>query len=115
MDCIETMLSPDINIVEGVFSRGHDVGVMHTDFLTTGKSMVAVDAVTSWLMGHDPRELPYLRIANERGIGENDIDKIPIFLLDEKGPVKVKDYRDLPRHFLGIYNNNMKDLGARFF
>ena len=115
MDCIETIPSPDINIVEGVFGRGHDVGVMHTDFLTTGKSMVAVDAVTSWLMGHDPRELPYLRIANERGIGENDIDKIPIFLLDEKGPVKVKDYRDLPRHFLGIYNNNMKELGAKFF
>ncbi|MBT4482630.1 MAG: DUF362 domain-containing protein [Candidatus Latescibacteria bacterium] len=115
MDCIEVMPPPDINMVEGVFGRGYNTGVMHTDFLTTGKSMVAVDAVTSWLMGHDPRELPYLRIAKERGIGENDIEKISIFLLDENGPFKIKDYRDLPRHFLGINNNNIKELGPRFF
>ena len=58
--------------------------------------MVSVDAVTSWLMGHDPRELGYLRIANERGLGENDIEKIPLYTLDEKG-IRKADYRSLRR------------------
>ncbi|GAH44209.1 unnamed protein product, partial [marine sediment metagenome] len=78
MDQVEVFPAPYVSMVEGVFARGHDTGVMHADFLTVGRSMVAVDAVTSWLMGHDPRELPYLKIAKERGLGENDIDAIPI-------------------------------------
>jgi len=115
MDCIEVLAAPYVSMVDGVFARGHNTGIMHTDFLTAGRSMVAVDAVTSWLMGHDPREIPYLRIAHERGLGENDIDKIPIFILSERGPEKVNDYRMLTRHFLGIYNYGMKELGPRFY
>ena len=115
MDVIEAIPAPYVNMVDGVFARGHSTGIMHTDFLTVGRSMVAVDAVTSWLMGHDPRELPYLRIANERGLGENDIERIPIYILSEKGVEKVRDYRTLKRHFLGIYNYGMSEPGPRFF
>ena len=77
--------------------------------------MVETDSVTSWIMGHDPRELPYLRIANERHFGENDIEKIPIFYLSEKGIEKVKDYRSLPRFRMGVYQFNNRDAGPRFF
>ena len=105
MDIIEAIPPPYVNMVEGTFARGAG-GIVHADFLTVGRSMVAVDAVTSWLMGQDPRELPYLRIANERGLGENDIESIPIYLLSEKGPEKVKDYRSLKRERLGISNFN---------
>ncbi|MCE5252588.1 DUF362 domain-containing protein [bacterium] len=115
MDINEALPSPYVNMVEGVFARGDDIGVVHADFLTVGRSSVAVDAVTSWLMGQDPRELPYLRIANERGLGQNDIEKIPIYILSEKGVEKVTDYRSLKRSSLGIYNYGLRDLGPRYF
>jgi len=115
MDIIEGFPTPDINMVEGVFGRGDDCGVEHTDFMTVGRSMTSVDSVTSWMMGHDPRELPYLRIAKERGIGDNDIENIPIYYLSEAGLEKVNDYRDLKRAKLGVYQYGMKKNGARFF
>ncbi|MFC1539301.1 DUF362 domain-containing protein [Candidatus Latescibacterota bacterium] len=113
MDCLEVLPEPYVNMVEGTFARGAS-GTVHADFVTVGRSMVCVDAVTSWLMGHDPREMPYLRIANERGLGENNIERIPIFLLDENGIKKV-DYRSLKRETLGIYVNQRRDLGPQFF
>ena len=114
MDIIEVIPAPYVNMVEGVFARGHN-GTVLGNFLTVGRNMAAVDAVSSWLMGHDPRELPYLRIANERGIGENDIAKIPLYSLDEKGAKKIDDYRFLRQHHLGVYNLGLKEPGLRFF
>ena len=118
MDTIEVLPRPYVSIVEGVFGRGNDNNsynnVKHCNFVTVGRSMVAVDSVTSWLMGHDPREIPYLRIANERGLGENDIEKIPIFMLSEKGVERLKDYRLIKRTPLGIYIYGVEDHGPRF-
>lgn len=106
IDMIEVLPAPYLSMVEGVFSCGHN-GLKHSDFITLGRSMVSVDAVTSWLMGHDPRGIPYMRIAKERGIGENDISNIPIYILDENGPRKIKDYKSLERTYLGINNYNL--------
>ena len=103
MDIIEALPSPHLNMVDGIFARGAQ-GTVLADFITVGRSSVAVDAITTWLMGHDPREVPYLRIAKERGLGENDIEKIPVFMLDDKGPVRLRDYRMLDRVSLGIHN-----------
>jgi len=114
-DVIEVLPTPCVNMVEGVFGRGHDSGIVLTNFVAAGRSMTAVDSVASWLMGHDPREVPYLRIAGERGLGNNDIAKIPIYMLDGNGPRPVKDYRTLKRHSLGIYNYGMKEPGPRFY
>ena len=113
MDCVQVLPAPYVSMVEGTFTRGAG-GTVHADFVTVGRSMVSVDAVTSWLMGHDPREMPYLRIANERGIGDNNIENIPIYLLDEKGIKKV-DYRTLNRESLGIHIYRRRDLGPQFF
>ena len=115
MDQIEVFPQPYVSMVEGVFVRGDDNGVLHGDFLTVGRSMVEVDAVTTWLMGHDPREVPYLRIANERGLGNNDIENITIYLLDEKGITKVNDYRSLKRNPCGIHIYRLSNLGAQYF
>jgi hypothetical protein len=115
MDQVDVFPQPYVSMVEGIFSHGHDSGTVHSDYLTVGRSMVAVDAVTSWLMGQDPRELPYLRIAKERGLGENNIEAIPIYTLDEKGIEKVRDYRTLKRSKCGIYIYRLSDLGAHYF
>jgi len=113
-DAVEVMPQPYVNIVEGVFGQG-DEGIHHSDFVTVGRNTVAVDSVTSWLMGHDPRELPYLRIAKERGLGENDIERIPLFKLTALGPVRVKDYRTLKRTPMGVYIYGLKENGLKFF
>ena len=113
MDCVQVLPTPCVSMVEGTFASGAR-GTEHADFITIGRSMVSVDAVTSWLMGHDPRELPYLRIANERGIGDNNIEHIPIYILDEKG-IKKTDYRTLKREALGINIYRRGDLGPQFF
>ena len=115
MDIVGTLPQPALNIIEGVFARGLDTGVVHTDFLTVGRSMMSVDVVTSWMLGHDPRELPFLRVARERGIGENDIERIPLFYLDERGITKITDYRNLPRHPIGVGIYNHTELGANYF
>lgn len=114
MDIVEAIPPPYVNMVDGVFGRGHN-GIKHCDFITVGLNMVVVDSVTSWLMGQDPRELPYLRIAHERALGQNDIEKIPIYILSEKGVEKVRDYRFLKRNYLGIHNYGLRELGLRFY
>ncbi len=103
MDIVEALPPPMVSIVEGTFARGAD-GIVNANFVTVGKSMVAVDAVTTWIMGHDPREVPYLRIAKERGLGENDIDRIPLFILDERGVHRVNDVSSIERQRLAINN-----------
>ena len=114
MDQIEAFPPPYVSMVEGVFGRGAE-GIKHSDFIALSRSMVALDAVTSYLMGHDPREIPYLRIANERGLGQNDIEKIAIYELSESGLEKIRDYRDLKRTPMGIYINAVKNGGPLYF
>ena len=66
-------------------------------------------------MGHDPRELPYLRIASERGLGNNDIDSIPIYELTARDVRRVGDYRTLPRARMGVWVYSAKGKPLRFF
>jgi hypothetical protein len=114
MDINSVIPAPFVSMVEGVFARG-DNGVELLNIVTVGRNSTAVDSVTSWIMGQDPRELPYTRIANERGLGENDIEKIPLYSLSEKGVEKIADYRTVERGHLGIYNYGLNELGLRYF
>ena len=106
---IASNVKPSINLVEGIV--GVDgAKILHlNNFVTVSKSMVACDSVTSWLMGHDPRALYYTRIANERGMGENDINKIPLFEITGKGIERISDYRTLERARMGVNIYNKGD------
>jgi uncharacterized protein (DUF362 family) len=56
-------VKPYVAIVEGI-TGADGAGTIHlNNFITISRSMVECDSVTAWLMGHDPRELPYLRNA----------------------------------------------------
>ncbi len=114
MDINSAMPAPYVSMVEGVFSRGDNETAL-LNFVTVGRNSTSVDAVTSWIMGHDPRELPYLRIANERGLGENNIERIPLYYLSEKGVEKIADYRTVERGKLGIYNYGLTETGLRYY
>ena len=112
---VASNVHPVVNMVEGIV--GVDGGnTLHlNNFVTISRSMVSCDAVTTWLMGHDPREMPYLRIANERGLGQNDIDKIDIYEITARGIERVADYRTLPRAKMGVHIYSLKDDPLRFF
>jgi len=62
-----------------------------------------VDAVTTFLMGHDPAKPNYLRLARERGFGTNDPDEIETYLWTEDGPVRCESLSDVERLAIGVY------------
>ena len=112
-------LKPSINIVEGVIGRDGDAFANGSDYLTNyvvaGLDPVAVDAVASWIMGQNPEELYYLRLAGERGYGPIDVNRIPIFLVDGKTITAVKEVKSLERQKLGVYFHSDLKGGLKFF
>jgi uncharacterized protein (DUF362 family) len=74
---------PHLNIVEGVvgrdgtgFHRGRNFAL---GLVVAGINMVAVDSVASYLMGFDPGQLIYLRMAAEAGLGSNDLHELRVY------------------------------------
>ncbi len=82
VDIIEC-LKPRLTVIDGtvgqeglgpVFGHPVELGV-----IVASKDLVAADAVTSAVMGYDdPSEVKITRIANGRGLGEMDLNKIEI-------------------------------------
>jgi uncharacterized protein (DUF362 family) len=110
-------LQPDLHLIEGCtirngtgFRSGRDcLG----NYLIAGLNAVAVDAIGTWIMGHDPRRVGLYRVAKERGRGENDPAQIEVFMASADG-IKPIDYRDLERVPAGVYRHG--DTSAlRFF
>jgi len=49
------------------------------DFMLASDDMVAIDATSAWLMGFDPlRDVDFIRIAHERGLGVGDVREIEV-------------------------------------
>lgn len=96
-----------LNIVEGVIGRDGTAFHQGKDVLCNltlgGLSPVSVDAVTAYLMGHNPAKIGYLAVASERGLGEIDPTRIPVFLLTEDGPVECHHPDEVGRVELGVY------------
>lgn len=72
----------DLTLVDGIIAmegQGPHVGTpVEMNLLIAGTDTVAVDAVCAYIMGFDPIEIPSVRIAATRGLGEADITKIEI-------------------------------------
>jgi uncharacterized protein (DUF362 family) len=80
------VVNPQLNIVEGIVGRD-GTGFQHGRNFTLGLviagiNMVAVDSVTSYLMGFDPSELIYLRVAAETGLGCNRLSDLHCYSLE---------------------------------
>jgi uncharacterized protein (DUF362 family) len=101
-----TAVRPWLNIVEGIVGRdgtGFHNGQDHLcNVVVAGRNAVHVDTVCAYLMGHDPRRIPLLRMADERGLGECDPAGIPIFILRD-GEVEPIGHTALPRTPLGVH------------
>lgn len=48
------------------------------DYILAGDDQVAIDAVASKMMGFEPLDIPYIRLAHERGLGMGDFKQIEI-------------------------------------
>lgn len=89
------VVTPSLNIVEGVvgrdgtgFQRGRNYGL---GLVIAGVNMVAVDSVASYLMGFDPAQLVYLRMAAEAGLGSNDLSSLRVYGVQDGAIVPCPD------------------------
>lgn len=77
------IIQPKLNVVEGVVGRdgtGFQRGRNYTlGLVVAGINMVAVDSVASYLMGFDPAQLIYLRVAAATGLGTNDLARLRVY------------------------------------
>jgi uncharacterized protein (DUF362 family) len=112
-------INPTINIIEGVIGRdgsGFDTGTDQLcNIIIVGQSKLEVDSVGSYIMGHDPGELFYTRIAKERGLGENDLEKISIYWIRNGNIIPLKNLSEIKRYKLGVNMHLWKESGKRLF
>jgi uncharacterized protein (DUF362 family) len=117
-----SVLKPDLNIICGII--GLDGEELNRDrigedqlcnMVIAGMSPFEVDAVGSYFMGHDPREIWYTRVAKEKGYGECDPSKIKIFWIWDKEIIPLKDLSEIKRHPLGLNWARLKDPKERLF
>lgn len=94
-------------IVEGVIGRDGTAFHHGKDVLANltvgGLNPVSVDAITAYLMGHNPQNIGYLKVARERGLGEIDPARISVYLLDGREPMRCRHPEELGRLKLGVY------------
>jgi hypothetical protein len=87
-----------VNVVEGIIGRDGTAFNQGKDrpagLVVAGVNPVHVDAVACFLAGHDPRYVPFLVVAAERGLGRNDIRDIEVY---EMGSERRMDVEELGR------------------
>jgi len=101
-------IKPWFNIVEGVigrdgtaFRQGKDV---LCNLVVCGVHPVHVDAVTTYLMGHNPERVNYLMIARERRLGKINPSEIDVYIFGDGGVSKCTDLDSIGICKLGVYH-----------
>ena len=79
---LSSVVKPDLCVVEGVVGRDgtgfHRGSNMPCRIAIAGTNSAVVDAFTSYVMGFDPKAMPYLQEAARRGLGTNEIARIEV-------------------------------------
>lgn len=74
------VISPKLGVIDAIVASEGDAPVhgtpLHMGMVMASENPVSCDAVAAYLMGVDPDDVGFLRIANEQGLGEIDINKI---------------------------------------
>ena len=97
-----------VHIVEGIVGRD-GTGFHHgrdalTNLILAGTNPVHVDAVAAYLMGHDPRNIPYLQAACIRGLRSSDPEEIDVYLAQDAGMERCEKLTGIGRFSLGVYH-----------
>ena len=79
---INALYRPRFAIVDGIIGQeglGPTAGYpVHANLLMAGSDLVAVDSVCARVMGFEPKEVPLLRLAAERGLGTLTAETIEV-------------------------------------
>jgi uncharacterized protein (DUF362 family) len=89
---LNTIIKPALNLVDFTIPRQH-----HQGFLLAGKDIVAVDSVSSALMGLTPHTIPMLKLGSQAGLGAVNLTDISIIGEDTRG---LKVHYELPSEWL---------------
>ncbi len=96
------VVRPRLNVVEGIVGRdgtGFNRGTNYPlGLVVAGVNMVAVDSVASYLMGFDPQQLIYLRVASAAGLGCIDLARLHIYTACGDDLVPVTDLQPWRAH-----------------
>lgn len=96
----------DLTIVDGIIGmegQGPHAGVpIEMNVVVAGADTVATDAVTAYLMGFEPMEVPAIRCAGNEGLGVIDLKKINI--VGETADSVRKFFRRSNDNPVGMYN-----------
>ena len=80
---LNRVMKPHLTVVDGLVGRGgthtRDEDRMTLNCIVAGADVVAVDAVCATIMGFDVDEILHIRLADEAGIGEADLDRIHVY------------------------------------
>jgi uncharacterized protein (DUF362 family) len=112
---IYSMVPLHLSLMDGIVGMegiGPNMGKpKKSGVILAGSNAAALDVVASSLIGYSPRDIPMLRIANERGLGPIDVDDIEIkgedlkdVRIDFKKPQKIyKGLMFLPSFIRNIF------------
>lgn len=78
---LSTLIKPKINLISGIVGTEIDETKgkpVRMDLVIAGRDIVATDTVGSAVMGIEPREVKYIRLAEEQGLGNGTLEKIEI-------------------------------------
>ena len=74
---IDTLIRPSLIIIDGIVAS-YENKPLRLNTVLAGRDPLALDCIAAKIGRLDYRQIPYLRRAAERGIGEADIEKIKI-------------------------------------
>ena len=74
---LNKVVRPKLTIIDGIISS-ELYESKETNILIAGGDVLAVDTVASWVIGVNPSEIEYLRLAGEAGLGIMDLEKIGV-------------------------------------
>jgi len=99
---LASVLRPSISVVDGIIAgEGHETSgnPVEMNLIIAGTDPVAVDAVGAAVMGISPTDVKHLVLAEEKGLGTCDLEKITV-LGEPIEKVKRKFHRSLSSRFL---------------
>ncbi|GHS95861.1 hypothetical protein AGMMS50276_13050 [Synergistales bacterium] len=79
---INLIRTPDFTVIDGIVGgereNSRKANPVRANTIIAGRDIVAVDAVSSALMGFDPKVVPHIMLAARTGMGTMDLDKIAV-------------------------------------
>jgi len=78
---LASVLKPSLTVIDGIIAgEGHETSgnPVEMDLVIAGVDPVAVDAVGAAIMGVNPKDVKHLVLAEEKGLGTCDLNKITV-------------------------------------